>query len=215
MFSFGARALLTRTDSRLQFCRCNLMLTAERNVIRNVALWLALALAQPALAQTAPTAAPNPSPAKPSPAKPSPAKPSAARHKAFAGQARCEETGGGETGRRRRARPLHRRHSPYRRELRGGQHRPDDVRQRPQGCSHRVLGARRSRRRPRARRRRPALHGAPDRLSGKCVRVVRPSGPIPLPQPQGHRANRCGAPADANATCLLSRAGTSSPAPTN
>ena len=51
------------------------MLTAERNVIRNVALWLALALAQPALAQTAPTAAPNPSPAKPLPAKPLPAKP--------------------------------------------------------------------------------------------------------------------------------------------
>jgi hypothetical protein len=58
------------------------MLTAEQNVIRNVALWLALALAQPALAQTAPTAAPNPSPIKPSPAKtsstkPSPAKPAA------------------------------------------------------------------------------------------------------------------------------------------
>jgi hypothetical protein len=46
-------------------------------VIRNVALLLALALACPALAQTAPT--PKPSPAKPSPAKPSPAKPSPAK----------------------------------------------------------------------------------------------------------------------------------------
>jgi hypothetical protein len=48
-------------------------------VIHNIALWFALALAQPALAQTAPTAAPNPSPTKPSPAKPSPAKPSPAK----------------------------------------------------------------------------------------------------------------------------------------
>ena len=46
-------------------------------MIRNVALWLALALAQPALAQTAPTAAPNPSPTKPSSTKPTPAKPTA------------------------------------------------------------------------------------------------------------------------------------------
>src|SRR5579862_6519524 len=54
----------------------------ELVVIRNVAVVLALAVAQPALAQTAPTPAPNPSPAKsstikPSPAKPSPAKPAA------------------------------------------------------------------------------------------------------------------------------------------
>jgi hypothetical protein len=81
VFSFGARALLTRTDSRLQFCQSNLVLTAERDVIHNIALWFALALAQPALAQTAPTAAPNsppkPSPIKPSSAKPSPAKPAA------------------------------------------------------------------------------------------------------------------------------------------
>jgi hypothetical protein len=55
------------------------MFTAEQNVIRNVALWLALALAQPALAQTAPTAAPNPSPIKPSPAKPSSTKPSSTK----------------------------------------------------------------------------------------------------------------------------------------
>ena len=53
------------------------MLTAERNVIHNIALWFALALAQPALAQTVPTAAPNPSPTKPSPAKPSSPKPAA------------------------------------------------------------------------------------------------------------------------------------------
>lgn len=48
-------------------------------MIRSVALWLALALAQPqpALAQTAPTAAPKPSPTKPSLAKPVPAKPAA------------------------------------------------------------------------------------------------------------------------------------------
>ncbi|HLN39110.1 MAG TPA: hypothetical protein VK337_15115 [Xanthobacteraceae bacterium] len=48
-------------------------------MIRNVAFWLALALAlaQPALAQTAPTAAPKPSPTKPSSTKPTPAKPAA------------------------------------------------------------------------------------------------------------------------------------------
>ena len=44
-------------------------------MIRTVALLLALAVAQPALAQTAPTPAPTPSLAKPSPAKPSPTKP--------------------------------------------------------------------------------------------------------------------------------------------
>jgi hypothetical protein len=44
-------------------------------VIRNVVLLLALAVAQPALAQTAPTPAPKPSPAKSSSTKPSPAKP--------------------------------------------------------------------------------------------------------------------------------------------
>jgi len=49
-------------------CQLQSLLTAERNVIRNVALWLALA--QPALAQTAPTAAPKPAPAKPSSTKP-------------------------------------------------------------------------------------------------------------------------------------------------
>jgi hypothetical protein len=49
----------------------------ELVVIRTVALLFALAVAQPALAQTAPTPAPNPSPTKPSPAKPSPAKPAA------------------------------------------------------------------------------------------------------------------------------------------
>jgi hypothetical protein len=49
----------------------------RRDLIHNVALWLALALVQPALAQTAPTAAPKPSPAKPSPAKPSPTEPAA------------------------------------------------------------------------------------------------------------------------------------------
>ena len=48
-------------------------------MIRNIALWFALALAQPALAQTAPTAAPNPSPTKPSATKPSPANPSPAK----------------------------------------------------------------------------------------------------------------------------------------
>jgi hypothetical protein len=58
-------------------CQLRSLLTAERDVIRNVALWLALALVQPALAQTAPTAAPNPSPAKPSQTKPAPAKPAA------------------------------------------------------------------------------------------------------------------------------------------
>jgi len=43
-------------------------------VIRTAALLLALAAAQPALAQTAPTPAPKPSSANPSPNKPSPAK---------------------------------------------------------------------------------------------------------------------------------------------
>ena len=57
-------------------------------MIRTVALLLALAVAQPALAQTAPTPAPNPSPSKPSPAKPA-----------------CEETGTTKTGRRRDPRP--------------------------------------------------------------------------------------------------------------
>jgi hypothetical protein len=71
---------LTRTDSRLQFCRSNLMHTAERDVTRTAALLLALALAQPAFAQTAPSPAPKPSPTKPSPAtrKPAPPKPDAA-----------------------------------------------------------------------------------------------------------------------------------------
>jgi hypothetical protein len=72
-------ALLTRTDSRLQFCCSNSPLAAERNVIHNIALWFALALAQPALAQTAPTAAPNPLPANPLPAKPSATRPSATK----------------------------------------------------------------------------------------------------------------------------------------
>jgi hypothetical protein len=48
-------------------------------VIRTVALLLALAVAQPALAQTAPTPAPNPSPANPSTNKPSTNKPSTAK----------------------------------------------------------------------------------------------------------------------------------------
>jgi hypothetical protein len=52
-------------------------LREEFVVIRSVALLLALAVAQPALAQTAPTAAPNPSPTSPSPTKSSPAKPAA------------------------------------------------------------------------------------------------------------------------------------------
>jgi hypothetical protein len=48
-------------------------------VIRTVALLFALAVAQPALAQTAPTPPHNPSPTKPSPATPSAAKPSPAK----------------------------------------------------------------------------------------------------------------------------------------
>ena len=44
-------------------------------MIRTVALLLALAVAQPALAQTAPLPAPNPSPTKPSPTKPAVKKP--------------------------------------------------------------------------------------------------------------------------------------------
>jgi len=87
--SIGARTLLIRTDSRLHFCRSNLMPTAERNVIRNVALWLALALAQPALAQTAPTAAPKPSPTKPSPAKPAAKKPAPPKPDAAAQSGPC------------------------------------------------------------------------------------------------------------------------------
>ena len=48
-------------------------------MIRTVALLFALAVAQPALAQTAPTPPHNPSPTKPSPATPSAAKPSPAK----------------------------------------------------------------------------------------------------------------------------------------
>ena len=51
------------------------MLTAEQDVIHNIALWFALALAQPAFAQTAPSPAPKPSSIKPSPAKPATKKP--------------------------------------------------------------------------------------------------------------------------------------------
>jgi hypothetical protein len=47
------------------------------DVIRPIALWLAVALALPALAQTTPTPAHKPSATKPPPAKPSPAKPAA------------------------------------------------------------------------------------------------------------------------------------------
>ena len=63
-------------------------------MIHNIALWFALALAQPALAQTAPTAAPNsppkPSPIKPSSAKPSPAKPAAKKPEAAKPDAAAE-----------------------------------------------------------------------------------------------------------------------------
>jgi hypothetical protein len=80
---------LTRTDSRLQFCRSDLMLTAERDVIHNIALWLAPALAQPALAQTAPSPAPKPSPTKPSPAKPTTKKPAPPKPDAAAQSGPC------------------------------------------------------------------------------------------------------------------------------
>src|SRR5580698_8659270 len=56
----------------------------ELVVIRTVALLLALAVVQPALAQTAPTPAPNPSPTKPSPAKPAAKKPAPAKSDAGA-----------------------------------------------------------------------------------------------------------------------------------
>jgi hypothetical protein len=52
-----------------------LRLREELVVIRTVILLLALTVAQPALAQTAPTPTPNPSPIKPSPAKPALKKP--------------------------------------------------------------------------------------------------------------------------------------------
>jgi hypothetical protein len=75
--------MLLRNGIRLltafMLCQLRSQLTAERHVFRNIALWLALALAQPALAQTAPTTAPNPSPSKPSPSKPSPSKPTPAK----------------------------------------------------------------------------------------------------------------------------------------
>jgi hypothetical protein len=89
LFSCGARALLTRTDSRLQFCWSKPMLTAEQNVIHNIALWFALALAQPALEQPAPTAAPKPSPAKPMPAKPAAKKPEPPKPDAAAQSGPC------------------------------------------------------------------------------------------------------------------------------
>jgi hypothetical protein len=58
-------------------------------VIRTVALLLALAVAQPALAQTAPTPAPNPSPVKPSPAKPALKKPAPPKPDAGAQRGPC------------------------------------------------------------------------------------------------------------------------------
>ena len=53
-------------------------------MIRTVALLLALAVAQPALAQTAPLPAPNPSPTKPSPTKPAVKKPASPKQDAGA-----------------------------------------------------------------------------------------------------------------------------------
>jgi hypothetical protein len=70
-------------------CQLQSLLTAKRGVIRNVALWLALALVQPALAQTAPTAAPNPSSTKPTPAKPAAKKPEPPKPDAAAEHGPC------------------------------------------------------------------------------------------------------------------------------
>jgi hypothetical protein len=77
-------------DLRLRLRWSNLLLFSQRlmekpDVIRTVALWLAIALVLPAFAQTTPTAAPKPPATKPQPAKPSankkpePPKPDAAQ----------------------------------------------------------------------------------------------------------------------------------------
>jgi hypothetical protein len=58
-------------------------------VIRSFALWLALALVQPALAQTAPPAAPKASPAKPPAAKPAAKKPAPPKPEAAAPNGPC------------------------------------------------------------------------------------------------------------------------------
>ena len=58
-------------------------------MIRIIALLLALAVAQPALAQTAPTPAPKPSPAKPALKKPAPPKPDAGTTAAAAQHGPC------------------------------------------------------------------------------------------------------------------------------
>jgi hypothetical protein len=62
-------------------------------VIRTVALLLALAVVQPALAQTAPTPAPNPSPTKPSPAKPAAKRPAPQKPDAGAPAAAAAQRG--------------------------------------------------------------------------------------------------------------------------
>jgi hypothetical protein len=61
----------------------------ERDVIRSVALSLALALTQPALAQTAPTAAPKPSSTKPLQTKPAAKKPEPPKPDAAAERGPC------------------------------------------------------------------------------------------------------------------------------
>jgi hypothetical protein len=65
----------------------------ELVVIRTVVLLLALAVAQPALAQTAPTPAPTPSPTKPSPAKPALKKPAPPKPDAGATAAAAAQRG--------------------------------------------------------------------------------------------------------------------------
>jgi hypothetical protein len=64
-------------------------LREELVVIRTVVLLLALTVAQPALAQNAPTPTPNPSPAKPSPAKPALKKPASPKPDVAAQRGPC------------------------------------------------------------------------------------------------------------------------------
>jgi hypothetical protein len=127
------------------------MLTAERDVIHNIALWFALALAQRALAQTVPTAAPKPSPTKPSPAKPAAKKPEPPKPDAAAQSGPCGIGVIPHIG------------ENFALQSFGITVFGNELKKVP------IVGARRPSLRPRARRCRSTFRGAPDGLSGQRV----------------------------------------------
>ena len=134
------------------------MLTAEQDVIHNIALWFALALAQPAFAQTAPSPAPKPSPTKPSSIKPSPAKP-ATKKPAPPKPDTAAQSGPCGIG------VIPHIGENFALQSIGLTMFGNDLKQVP----IEFLGSRRSRRRPRARRCRSTFRGAPHGLSGQRV----------------------------------------------